>query len=177
MISSCRALLVLVVAAFGCSSSGGDDDARAGEECSRGTTTAACDACAQRVCQVKYSSCFHDGRVDVGDRLPPGLCVDRARCIAHCACGDADCYDACTTTQACTDCIAQLRDCEAVSCSTDCRDAVAGLSDACIDLARCCVSPRLPEGSSSFCLGIAATGVGNVCANELKAYRESSLCD
>jgi hypothetical protein len=165
-------------ALLGCSSGGGDG-ARAGEECSRGSTTAACDTCAHTSCRDKYEAAFHDPLA--GDRSPAGVCLDEARCVSHCPCGDGACYDRCPLGISCSAMLFELRNCEAVRCPDECHAALEGVSGACIDLATCCRSPRMPEGFRTACTNTAANGrvAGiNGCETVLNDYRvRYDYCD
>ena len=174
--ASCLFALV-AVATLACSS-GGDDGSREGQACSRGTTTASCDACAQLACKTKYAASFHDPQPELGDREQAGRCVDRARCIAHCACGDGACYDLCPPSIACSATLFELRNCEAVQCPDECKASLEGVTGSCIELARCCGSPRLPEGFRAVCRNVAADGKVEVCEDRLKnVFRANDYCD
>ncbi|MEO7096293.1 MAG: hypothetical protein ABI175_23745 [Polyangiales bacterium] len=174
-------LLVLVLLAPACSSSNDDDAARSGETCSRGTTTAACDLCAQTECRAKYRASFHDPQSSLGDTTAPGACLEQGRCIAHCPCGDTACYDLCTPSVACTASIFELRNCEAVRCGTECASALDGVGGACIDLLRCCSSERMAEELRSGCRSLVAEGRVSAptdgCEARLGSYRRDGYCD
>jgi hypothetical protein len=169
-------VFAIVVGMIGCSS-GGDDPSRTGETCSRGTTTAACDTCAQTACKEKYRAAFYERQSHLGDVTPDGACIESVRCIAHCPCGDTDCYDHCPPTVACSASLFALRNCEAVRCPTECSAALEGVSGGCIDLFACCNSPRMPEGVRSTCLNAAASLSVASCEGFLGSYRSAGNCD
>lgn len=104
-------------------------------------------SCLEKACKTELQGCYG---ANYTENKFSGPCASEGLCNSKCRCGDTTCYDACPTSDACTDCGRSFVACGSqcigkLGCALNFQDAGTGgvstpFDGACTELEKCCGS-------------------------------------